>query len=115
MPIHTPKTYEEFEKLVNDHPFIVVDFFAQWCGPCKVLGENLKSRYTDDKNVHIVKVDVDNDEFTKLSETCKVTALPFVVFFVDGKIQAEHVVGNNLKQIITLIDKFKPSDETDVD
>ena len=60
----------------------IIDFFATWCGPCKMLGEEL--RKIKDENVVIVRVDVDKDN--GLSEKLGINAVPFVaVFDTNGK------------------------------
>ena len=110
MPIEHPETFNDFTNLIKENKVCMVDFFATWCGPCKVLGESLKNKYQNDPSLRIIKVDIDNEEFTNLSEVCKVSALPFVVFFVNGVIQSEQVVGNNLKQIVAYVDKFTKAD-----
>lgn len=55
----------------------VVDFFATWCGPCKMLGEELKK--IKDKNVVIKRVDIDRDN--GLSARLGINAVPFVAVF----------------------------------
>lgn len=55
----------------------IVDFYATWCGPCKMLGEELKK--IKDKDVVIVRVDVDKDN--GLSERLGINAVPFVAVF----------------------------------
>ncbi len=70
---------------------VVVDFYADWCGPCKVLGpivENLATEQGD--RVKFVKVNVDNAK--ELSQKYEIEGIPTLLFFKDGKV-ADRVVG----------------------
>jgi thioredoxin 1 len=93
MFIHV-KTVEELDNLINKSKSLVLDFYADWCGPCKRLGQYLESikDKNEYKDIVFVKLDVDIEEF---SETCKkygVSGIPHVVFFKDS-IQIKTIVG----------------------
>ena len=62
---------------------ILVDFFANWCGPCKILTPVLESVIKEDKKAILIKVNV--DEAPKISEKYQVTSLPTVKAFKGGK------------------------------
>ena len=76
-------TAEEFRKTVQENRLVLVDFFATWCGPCKMIApfmEELAETY-DGKAV-IVKVDI--DEEIELAEEYGVESIPTVILFKDG-------------------------------
>lgn len=77
---------------------VLVDFFAQWCGPCKMVGPVLEELSEEMQGkVKFVKVDVDqNDE---LSEVYGITNIPSMLILKDGKKQ-EMIVGFKPKQMI---------------
>jgi thioredoxin 1 len=63
----------------------IVDFYADWCGPCKVLGEvmnELSEKYSD-KNIQFTKVNTDNNR--ELSQRFSIMSIPAVYFFQGGK------------------------------
>ena len=61
---------------------ILVDFYATWCGPCKVLSGVLEN-VADSIGVPILKIDVDKHE--ELARRFKVMSIPTVILFEDGK------------------------------
>ncbi len=80
--------YEElninnFEEKIKDKN-VIVDFYAPWCPPCKIVANNLEDfDITKPENVHIYKVDID-DELT-LAKKYGVTKLPTLIYFKNGK------------------------------
>ena len=84
---------KEFEDEQKKGGLIMVDFFAQWCPPCKMLGPILEEIDGESNEVRIVKVDI--EEQRELAEKNSVTSLPTVILFKDGK-EVDKFVG--LKQ-----------------
>ena len=85
-------TDETFEALVlkNDKP-VVVDFWAAWCGPCKMVApEMVKLAEKYDGVVDVVKVDVDANP--GLSQTFGIMSIPTIAYFKPGS-QPQGVVG----------------------
>ncbi len=74
----------EFEELVlNQKGIVLVDFFADWCGPCKMLGPVLEQLSEEKQEVTICKVNIDENE--ALAQEYQVQAIPNLIFFKDGK------------------------------
>jgi putative thioredoxin len=77
----------DFEKDVilasQQHP-VVVDFWAEWCGPCKTLGPVLEKVVAESKgSLSLVKIDVDQNP--NLAQMFQVQGIPFVLIFKDGQ------------------------------
>lgn len=63
---------------------VLVDFFATWCGPCKMLTPILEELASDRSDTKIVKVDV--DECEKIARQFGIMSIPTLIKFVDGQI-----------------------------
>ncbi len=76
------------EVLKSTEP-VLVDFHAQWCGPCKAMAPALEQVAAEMKGkVKIVKVDV--DENPKVTGTYGIRAMPTLILFKGGKVAAQH-------------------------
>lgn len=62
----------------------IVDFFATWCGPCKMLAPVLEEIAMDNKDVRILKVDV--DEANDLANEYRISAVPTLIMFKNKKV-----------------------------
>ncbi|KAJ1955679.1 hypothetical protein IWQ62_005476 [Dispira parvispora] len=91
-----------FKKLVEDHPGrIMVDFTAEWCGPCRMIKPYLKKFIEEQGTIDLVVVDI--DQAPKVAEKYSVSAVPTVKVFDNGK-EVDGFVGNihfnNLKDFV---------------
>ena len=71
---------ENFKDLVKNEKKVLVDFYAEWCGPCKMLAPVLESV---ESKVKVIKVNT--DEFDELSREYGVMSIPTLVLLEDGK------------------------------
>lgn len=91
------------EEVYKEERIVIVDFYADWCSPCKMLGPILESIAEERKEIKIVKVNV--DENSKLANEFRAYSIPLLVFFEDGK-EVNRVAGLRSKEfILDLIDK----------
>lgn len=87
----------ELEKFTSEG-LVVVDFFATWCGPCKMLSPVLEQINEDRSDVKIVKVDIDNN--MDLAKKYGIMSVPTVILFKDGK-EVDKKIGFMPKDMIT--------------
>jgi thioredoxin 1 len=80
------------ETFVNEtaRDTVLVDFFAEWCGPCKMLSPILHEIENERTDISICKVNID-DNF-ELAKAYKVMSIPTMIVFKDGK-ESARIVG----------------------
>ena len=66
---------------------VLVDFFATWCGPCRMLGPVLEDMANDRDSIDIVKVDI--DESMNLARQFGIMSVPTLILFKDGQVIAK--------------------------
>lgn len=77
-------TEETFQESINTDKLTVIDFWAEWCGPCRMLGPIIDDLANENKDILIGKINV--DEFPDLAKELGVRGIPCVMFFKDGKL-----------------------------
>jgi len=83
----TGETFDQ-KVLKSDVP-VLVDFYADWCGPCKMLAPILEELARENPKAKIVKVDVDRN--SQLAGAFRVSSIPTLLVFRNGKVVAQHV------------------------
>ncbi|XP_050315069.1 thioredoxin-2 [Anthonomus grandis grandis] len=63
---------------------VVIDFFATWCGPCRMISPKLEELAKEYSNVHILKIDV--DECEELAMEYKISSMPTFVFIKNKQV-----------------------------
>ena len=85
MEIITEKNFKE----KTAKGVVLVDFFANWCGPCRMMAPILEELSSEIEGASFYKVDVDEDE--KLARSFGILSIPTMILFVDGKKVDKHI------------------------
>lgn len=96
-------TNENFKELVlkAEKP-VLVDFWAEWCGPCKMIAPVLDELSVEKQNVTIVKVNV--DENPEIAKKYGVRGIPTLALFVNGEVEGTKVGAVTKSALNTFID-----------
>ncbi|RFS17530.1 thioredoxin [Emticicia sp. C21] len=94
-----------FEELIDSETPILIDFFAEWCGPCKVLSPTLQQLAQDEgDNIKIVKIDVDKNP--KLASKYKISGVPTLMLFKKSELKWRQSGVLSLPQLKSVVQKF---------
>ena len=93
---------KEFDEIIKSG-LTLVDFYADWCGPCKMLGPVLESVSADYPDVTFVKVNVDDNE--ELAAEFGIMSIPAVFMFKDGKLVHNFLGAKMEKSVKDELDK----------
>ena len=72
-----------FDEIINSNANVLVDFYADWCGPCKMVGPLISQIADEHEDIAVVKVNVDDE--MDLAEKFGVASIPTIILFKDGK------------------------------
>ncbi len=79
---------QNFDDLIKEG-FVFVDFFASWCGPCKMLSPVLEEIANENPDLKIVKIDV--DKVQEIAIRYNVMSIPTLILFKDGKVLTQRL------------------------
>lgn len=92
-----------FNEALNNK-YVLVDFYADWCGPCKMVGPVLEELDAENDQLTVVKVNVDNE--LDLASKYGVQSIPNMIFFKEGKAVTQNIGFANKDAILDKINPF---------
>jgi len=72
-----------FNTIINDNQPVLVDFFAEWCGPCKALAPVIKDLAKEMDGLRIIKIDIDKNP--QIAQKYNVRSVPTLMLFKEGQ------------------------------
>ncbi|WP_277554020.1 thioredoxin [Halobaculum limi] len=101
-PVHV-ESADHLDELVAEGGVVLVDFYADWCGPCKML-EPIVTDIAAETDATVAKVDVDAQQ--RLAQQYRVQGVPTMYLFADGE-RVEQMVGVRGKdELVSLIQQY---------
>jgi thioredoxin 1 len=90
--------YEKnFEEFVSQNKVAVVDFYADWCMPCRIMSPRLDELSEEIKDVSFGKLNV--DESGSIAQRFGIVSIPTLIIFKDG-VQVDEIVGTSSKESV---------------
>eukprot|EP01133_Synstelium_polycarpum_P004039 gene4039-4678_t len=104
---YTKLTEDNFDTFVKEgNQTVIVDFYADWCGPCKMMDPIMKNYMASaDGTVKIGKIDIDVQQ--DLAQDYNVSSIPLIVGFKNGKEVARSIGAMNSKKFEEFVTKTK--------
>lgn len=99
----------EFDATISNNEFVLVDFWAPWCGPCKMIGPVLDQISSERDDVQIVKVNTDTDSMN--AAKLGVRGIPALFMFKDGKVVGNLSGAKPKAQLSSWIDQHVTADD----
>jgi thioredoxin 1 len=97
---------QNFRKLTSGDIPVLIDFYADWCGPCKMLGPILKQVKEElGDTIKIVKIDVDKNQ--SIASKYQVRGVPTMLLFKDGKQLWRQSGVLPKKEIINIVESYR--------
>lgn len=87
-------SFDEDVQRASESGVAIVDFWAPWCGPCRMVGPIL-DRLHDDESVNVTVLKVNADDELELSERYGISSIPTMLFFKNGELVKEIVGARN--------------------
>ena len=97
MTVADVESLQQFETFLRDNEFVVVDFWATWCGPCKKFKPTYKKLSQEEKYKDVVFLAVECEEQEEIAGREKVTSFPTFKLYRDGEVVSSFSGANEEK------------------
>jgi len=107
----TTLTADTIADTIKDNEIVLVDFWASWCGPCRMFGPVFEA--SSEKHPEIVHAKVDTEAEQQLAAELQITSIPTLMAFRDGVLvfnQAGALPAPSLEQVVTAVKELDMDD-----
>ncbi len=94
------KNVNDFVKNIKRAKVVLVDFYADWCGPCKKLAPILEELQNEINDFLVIKVDVENEDINEIVVDNDISSMPTLVFYKNGQDVNKKLIGLQTKETL---------------
>ena len=94
---------EDFNEEIKDK-LVLVDFYATWCGPCRMMHPIIEE-VAKEENIKVIKVDVDKHD--ELARNYGIMSIPTIILFQNGNLVEKNIGFIPKEQLLTMITNYK--------
>ena len=94
---------EDFNEEIKDK-LVLVDFYATWCGPCRMMHPIIEE-VAKEENIKVIKVDVDKHD--ELARNYGIMSIPTIILFQNGNLVENNIGFIPKEQLLTMIKNYK--------
>ena len=96
---------QAFELAVKENKFVLIDFWAQWCAPCKSFSPIFEEFASENKHIKCLKIDIDKNQ--EVAVKCEVKSIPTIVFIKDGNVVGRKIGMMSKNALQELVEKLQ--------
>ena len=94
---------QSIEAITKNHDKVIIDFYANWCGPCKRMMPNLEKIAKEHPEIYVVKVN--SEDYRDLTQQYGISSLPTLLFFKNETTIRREIGSKTFKDLTTFIKK----------
>lgn len=98
-------TINDFVMAINNINWVVIDFYANWCGPCKIIASKYAEMEKKYPNVKFYKLNCDNKDVGEIVDKYEISSLPTFCFFKNGR-YIYKITTSDDRQVESLLQKL---------
>lgn len=96
-----------FEAIVDEHPRVILDFWAGWCKPCQIFSPIFEKLAQENPDVYFGKVDTEAEGAKELAAAFQIRSIPTIMAFKQGELVLEHAGVLPVEMMARLLDGLR--------